>query len=142
MKYAFEEARKALERQEVPVGAAILDESGKLIAAAGNCNIELNDPTAHAEILVIRQACAIKKCQRLTGCVIYVTLEPCAMCIAAISFARLTRLYFGAYDPKGGAVEQGLFPILANLPEIYGGIEEENATILLQDFFKSLRGLK
>ncbi len=138
MAEAFEEAGSACERGEVPVGAVILRD-GVVIARAGNRTLEYKDPTAHAEILAIRAACAALGTERLVGCDIYVTLEPCAMCAAAISFARLRRLYWAASDPKGGAVEHGprLFaqPTCHHVPETYGGIRESEAAALLQAFF-------
>ena len=142
MSIALAEARAAAARGEVPIGAAIVAD-GRLVARAGNRTIELDDPTAHAEMLAIRQAAAAVGSQRLTGADLYVTLEPCAMCAAAISFARLRRLYFGAGDPKGGGVEHGprIFsqPTCHHAPEVYGGIEEVRAGALLQQFFESRR---
>lgn len=140
---ALEEARLAGLRGEVPVGAVVASADGALISKAGNETLALNDPTAHAEILAIRRACEIAGSQRLNGYDLYVTLEPCAMCAAAISFARIRRLYFGAYDPKGGGVEHGpcFFhqPTCHHAPEVYGGIEEERAKTLLTDFFQNKR---
>ena len=107
MDEALSEARAAAERGEVPVGAVVIGPDGRLLARAGNRTRELNDPTAHAEILAIRAACAVLGSERLTGCDLYVTLEPCPMCAAAISAARLRRLYYGAADPKSGGVAQG-----------------------------------
>jgi tRNA(Arg) A34 adenosine deaminase TadA len=142
MTEAFEEAGAAGQRGEVPIGAAIVH-GGAVIARAGNRTLELKDPTAHAEILAIREACARLGSERLVGCDIYVTLEPCAMCAAAISLARLRRLYWGAADPKGGAVEHGprLFtqPTCHHAPESYGGIRENDAMILLKAFFADRR---
>ena len=142
MGLALEEARAAAERGEVPVGAVILHD-GKLIASAGNRTLELKDPTAHAEMLVIRAASAHLVSERLTACDLYVTLEPCPMCAAAISFARIRRLYYGATDAKGGAVDSGvqLFasPTCHHRPEVYGGIGEAEAAKLLKDFFKERR---
>ena len=139
---AFAEARAAGLRGEVPVGAAVAQE-GRVIAAAGNRPRESKDPTAHAEILAIRLACAALGDERLTGCDLYVTLEPCAMCAAAISFARLRRLYFAAPDPKGGAVEHGprffAQPTCHHAPEVYGGIREGEAAALLKEFFAERR---
>jgi tRNA(adenine34) deaminase len=118
-------------------------QDGKILASAGNRTIEDHDPTAHAEILVIRAAAKILRDERLIGCDLYVTLEPCAMCAAAISFARLRRLYFGAPDPKGGAVENGVRFFSAatchHRPELYGGIGEAEAARLLRDFFAARR---
>ncbi|WP_321449043.1 nucleoside deaminase [uncultured Cohaesibacter sp.] len=142
MEMALEEARKAESCGEVPIGA-ILVHGGKVLARAGNRTIADNDPTAHAEILVIRQACAKLGSQRLPDCDLYVTLEPCPMCAAAISFARIRRLYYGAADIKGGAVESG--PRLYNqtichhAPEVYSGINERQSAELLKLFFQSRR---
>jgi tRNA(Arg) A34 adenosine deaminase TadA len=126
----------------VPVGAAIVKE-GRIIACAGNSPRGGSDPTAHAEILAIRQACAVLGDDRLAGCDLYVTLEPCTMCAAAIAFARIRRLYFGACDPKGGAVENGVrffqAPTCHHAPEVYGGIREEEAGALLRAFFAERR---
>ena len=142
MGLALAEARAAAARGEVPVGAVIVKD-GSLVAAAGNRTRELNDPTAHAEILVIRAACAALGSERLIGCDLYVTLEPCPMCAAAISFARLRRLYYGAADPKGGGVEHGprIFsqPTCHHRPEVYGGIAEREAGDLLRAFFHERR---
>jgi tRNA(adenine34) deaminase len=142
MAEALEEASAAGQRGEVPVGAAIVS-GGEVIARAGNRTLALKDPTAHAEILAIRMACEKLGTERLVGCDIYVTLEPCAMCAAAISFARLRRLYWGAPDPKGGAVERGprLFtqPTCNHAPECYAGIRENEATELLKAFFADRR---
>ena len=117
--------------------------SGEILARAGNRTLELKDPTAHAELLAIREACAKLGSERLIDCDLYVTLEPCAMCAAAISFARIRRLYFGAPDPKGGAVEHGprffAQPTCHHSPEIYGGIGEAKAAELLRSFFASRR---
>lgn len=144
MDIALDEARAAAARGEVPVGAVILDPATRdVIAAAGNRTRELNDPTAHAEVLAIRAACAARRDERLTGLDLYVTLEPCAMCAGAISFARLRRLYYGADDPKGGAVISGprFFgqPTCHHAPEIYDGIGGEAAATLLRDFFRQKR---
>lgn len=144
MARALEEAERAGARGEVPVGAVLVDgESGAVLAAAGNRTEELADPTAHAEMLVLREAAARLGAPRLAECDLYVTLEPCAMCAAAISFARLRRLYFGAYDPKGGAVEHGprFFqqPTCHHRPEVYGGIGEAQAGALLRRFFRARR---
>ena len=140
MAQALAEAEAAAARGEVPVGAVLVDAaSGKVLAAAGNRVEELADPTAHAEMLVLRAAASVNGTPRLEGCDLYVSLEPCAMCAAAASFARIRRLYFGAYDPKGGAVEHGprFFeqPTCHHRPEIYGGIEETRAAELLREFF-------
>ena len=142
MALALEEARDAARRGEVPVGAVVARD-GKVVATAGNRPRELRDPTAHAEMLAIRRACAALADERLTGCDLYVTLEPCTMCAAAIAFARIRRVYFGAYDPKGGAVESGVryfsAPTCLHRPEIYGGIGETEAAALLQGFFRARR---
>lgn len=144
MDAALAEARAAGARDETPVGAVIVDPAtGGIVAAAGNRPREMNDPTAHAEILAIREACAARGAERLPGLDIYVTLEPCAMCAAAISFARIRRLYFGASDPKGGAVENGprFFdaPTCHHAPEVYGGIAEAEAAAMLRAFFAARR---
>lgn len=143
MDLALAEARAAARRGEVPVGAVIVSEQGHVIAATGNRTIELDDPTAHAELLAIRAAGAVLGSQRLAGCDLHVTLEPCAMCAAAISFARIRRLYFGASDEKMGAVEHGprLFdqPSCHHRPDVYGGIGETAARELLKDFFNERR---
>jgi tRNA(adenine34) deaminase len=142
MQIAVEEARAAGARGEVPVGCVIVRE-GKVIARAGNRVIADRDPTAHAELIAIRAASATLGSERLTDSDIYVTLEPCAMCAAAISFARIRRLYFGAGDPKGGAVEHGVrffaSPACHHRPEIYGGINESESAALLKDFFQARR---
>jgi tRNA(Arg) A34 adenosine deaminase TadA len=143
MHLALAEAEAAAVRGDVPVGAVLVDGERRVLAAAGNRVEADHDPTAHAEMLVLRAAAARLGAARLDECDLYVTLEPCAMCAAAIGFARLRRLYFGAYDPKGGAVEHGprLFdqPTMHHRPEIYGGIEEGRAGELLRDFFRARR---
>jgi tRNA(Arg) A34 adenosine deaminase TadA len=144
MALALREAEQAAARGEVPVGAVIVDPAGgAILARAGNRTEALNDPTAHAEILAIREAAAAAGAPRLEGCDMYVTLEPCAMCAAAISFARIRRLYFGAYDPKGGGVEHGARyfhqPTCHHAPEVYGGLEESRAADLLLKFFQERR---
>lgn len=143
MDVALEEGRAAAARGEVPVGAVIVGPDGKVLARSGNRTRELNDPTAHAEIAVIRQACAALGDERLTGSDLYVTLEPCPMCAAAISFARIRRLYYGASDPKGGGVEHGprIFnqPTCHHAPEIYAGLGEQEAAELLRAFFANRR---
>ena len=144
MERALAEAARAAARGEVPVGAVLVDgKSGAVLASCGNRVEELHDPTAHAELLAIREAAAAQGAPRLEECDLYVTLEPCAMCAAAISFARLRRLYFGAYDLKGGAVEHGprFFeqPTCHHRPEVYGGIDEARAAALLQNFFSARR---
>ncbi len=142
MDLALEEARDAAGRGEVPVGAVIVRD-GIVLARAGNRTRELNDITAHAEILAIRQAAEALGSERLTDADLYVTLEPCTMCAAAISFARLRRLYFGAEDEKGGAVTSGVRffnqPTCHHQPEIYPDIASEHATQLLKNFFKGRR---
>jgi tRNA(adenine34) deaminase len=143
MGLALAEAEAAAKRGEVPVGAVIAGPDGAVIATAGNRTRELSDPTAHAEMLAIRAACAALGAERLTGCDLYVTLEPCPMCAAAISFARIRRLYYGAADPKGGGVEHGPRvlnqPTCHHAPEIYPGIDEARAGDLLQAFFQAKR---
>jgi tRNA(Arg) A34 adenosine deaminase TadA len=143
MDLALEEAKAAGMRGEVPVGAVVLCPDGKVLARTGNRTLELRDPAAHAELLAIRAACTTLSSERLVDCDLYVTLEPCAMCAAAISFARIRRLYFGATDPKGGAVEHGprIFaqPTCHHTPEVYGGIGETSAASLLKDFFATHR---
>lgn len=143
MEIALEEARAAAARGEVPVGAALVNEKGEILARAGNRTEELSDPTAHAEALVLREAGAKLGSPRLTGCDLYVTLEPCAMCAAAISFARLRRVVFGAYDPKGGGIEHGprFFsqPTCHHAPEIVGGVEETRCGEILKAFFAEKR---
>jgi len=140
---ALAEAEAAAARGEVPVGAVVVAGNGSVLARAGNRTRELADPTAHAEMLAIRQACAVHGSERLDGSDMYVTLEPCAMCAAAISLARLRRLYWGASDPKGGGVEHGarVFsqPTCHHAPELYGGIEETRAIGLLRKFFAGRR---
>ena len=142
MQHALEEARAAGARGEVPVGCVVVREGG-VIARAGNRTIADRDPTAHAELLAIRQAAAALGSERLSDCDLYVTLEPCAMCAAAMSFARIRRLYFGAGDPKGGAVESGVrffaSPTCHHRPEVYGGINESECAVLLKDFFQARR---
>lgn len=144
MEVALSEARLAAERGEVPVGAVVVSPEGRLVAAAGNRTRELADPTAHAELLAIRAACRMLGSERLVGHDLYVTLEPCPMCAAAISFARIRRLYYGAGDPKGGGVEHGarVFaqPTCHHAPEIYPGLGEEPASALLKAFFIERRG--
>ena len=142
MEIALEEARAAGARGEVPVGCAIV-RGGEVIARAGNRTIADRDPTSHAELVAIRAAAAKLGSERLTDCELYVTLEPCAMCAAAMSFARIRRLYFGASDPKGGAVENGVrffsAPTCHHRPEIYSGINESDCAALLKDFFQARR---
>jgi len=142
MGLALAEATAAAMRGEVPVGAVVVVK-GKIVASAGNRTVELNDPTAHAEILAIRAAAAALRSQRLMGADFYVTLEPCAMCAAALSFARIRRLYFAAPDPKGGAVDHGgrYFhqPTCHHAPEVYGGLRASQASQLLKSFFAQRR---
>ena len=144
MALALEEAAAAAEAGEVPVGAVLVEAgSGSVLARAHNRVEELSDPTAHAELLAIRAAAAELGMKRLTAADLYVTLEPCAMCAQAIAFARLRRLYFGAYDPKGGGVEHGaeIFrqPTCHHRPEVIGGVEETRCGDLLRDFFRARR---
>lgn len=144
MAQAFAEAEAAAERGEVPIGAVIV-RGTEIVARAGNRTRELNDATAHAEILAIREASDRLGQERLTGLDLYVTLEPCTMCAAAISFARLRRLYFGAADDKGGAVVSGVrfyaSPTCHHAPDVYAGIGETRAAEILKDFFKDRRDL-
>jgi len=144
MEQALAEAEAAAARNEVPVGAVMVATvTGKVLAAAGNRTRELDDPTAHAEMLVIREAAAKLGAERLGACDLYVTLEPCPMCAQAISFARIRRLYFAASDEKGGGVENGprIFDASTchHAPEVYGGIDENRAATLLRDFFRDRR---
>ena len=138
------QAQAAADRGEVPVGAVIVSPDGDVIAASGNRTRELNDPTAHAEILVIRAACEMLGQERLTGFDLYVTLEPCPMCAAAISNARLARLYYGASDPKSGGVAQGprVFSHAQchHEPEVYDGLSASASEDLLKSFFAQKRG--
>jgi tRNA(adenine34) deaminase len=143
MDAALAEARAAASRGEVPVGAVVVAPSGEVVARAGNRTRELSDPTAHAEVLALRAACAAAGSDRLPGHDLYVTLEPCPMCAAAISFARVARLYYGAADPKSGGVAQGprIFshPQCHHVPEVYDGIGAEAASVLLTGFFRERR---
>jgi tRNA(adenine34) deaminase len=143
MALALAEAEKAAALGEVPVGAVLVDAEGQILAASGNRVEASRDPTAHAEILVLRAGAKSRGAKHLAGCDLWVTLEPCAMCAAAIGLARLRRLFFGAYDPKGGAVEHGarLFDRgeVNHRPEIYGGIAELSAARLLREFFGARR---
>jgi tRNA(adenine34) deaminase len=142
MAVALAEAEAAAARGEVPIGAVLVGD-GAVIARAGNRTRELGDPTAHAEMLAIREAAQRLSGERLINADLYVTLEPCAMCAAAISFARIRRLYFGASDPKGGAVVSGVrfftSPTCHHVPDVYGGIAESRAASILRDFFKVRR---
>jgi tRNA(Arg) A34 adenosine deaminase TadA len=144
MELAFTEAEKAARASEVPVGAVLVEAAtGRILATARNRTETDHDPTAHAEILALRAAAKARGEPRLADCDLYVTLEPCALCAAAISFARIRRLYFAAYDPKMGAVEHGprffAQPTCHHAPEVYGGIEEGRAAQLLREFFGERR---
>lgn len=143
MSIAIEEAKQAAAKGEIPVGAVLVTDTGEILAKSGNLSEALHDPTAHAEINVIRKAAQKRGENRLPDCDLYVTLEPCPMCATAISFARIRRLYYGAFDPKGGGVEHGprVFDhsTCHHKPEIYGGIEESHCAALLKDFFKDKR---
>jgi tRNA(adenine34) deaminase len=138
MDLALEDARAAAAAGEVPIGCVVVQD-GEVIARASNRTLADRDPTAHAEMLAIRAAAAAIGSERLVDCDLYVTLEPCAMCAAAASFARIRRLYYGAADPKGGAVESGVryfsSPTCHHRPEVYGGIGEADAAALLREFF-------
>ncbi len=142
MSLAFAEAQAAEARGEAPIGAAIVRD-GAVLSHAGNRTREHADPTAHAEMIAIRAAAAALGSERLVGCDLYVTLEPCAMCAGAMSHARIRRLYYGAPDPKGGAVDHGprFFrqPTCHHAPEVYGGIREREASAMLKDFFAAKR---
>ena len=142
MDMALDEARAAGERGEVPVGCVVV-RGGAIIARAGNLTLADRDPTAHAEIVAIRHAAAALGSERLEDCDLYVTLEPCVMCAGAIAFARIRRLYYGAADPKGGAVDNGVkffaSPACHHRPEVYGGLAEGEASALLKDFFRERR---
>jgi tRNA(Arg) A34 adenosine deaminase TadA len=143
MHTALEEARRAAARGEVPIGAVITGPDGTVLAVAGNAVVGPKDPTGHAELIAIRRAARALGSERLEGCDLHVTLEPCAMCAQAIAFARIRRLYYGADDPKGGGITVGarIFsqPTTHHRPEIYGGILEQEAAQLLRDFFKAKR---
>ncbi len=143
MQQALAAAAKAGDAGEIPVGAVLVDAHGHVVATSGNRTEADNDPTAHAEILVLRAATKKAGAPRLENCDLYVTLEPCAMCAAAISFARVRRLYFGAYDVKGGAVDHGprfySQPTCHHAPEVYGGIMEKEGAELMQAFFRNAR---
>jgi tRNA(adenine34) deaminase len=142
MDMALDEARAAGERGEVPIGCVLVHD-GAVIARAGNRTIADRDPTAHAEMLAIRHAASVLGSERLEGCDLYVTLEPCAMCAGAVAFARIRRLYYGAADPKGGAVDNGVqffaSPTCHHRPEVYGGLAEAEAGALLRKFFRERR---
>lgn len=143
MDLALEEARAAATRGEVPVGAVVVSPSGEVVAQAGNRTRELCDPSAHAEMLAIRAACAAAGSDRLVGYDLYVTLEPCAMCAAVIAAARIGRVYYGATDPKSGGVDHGArvftHPQAHHVPEVYSGLAEDDARALLQGFFRERR---
>jgi tRNA(adenine34) deaminase len=142
METALQEARAAGQAGEVPVGCVIV-RAGTVVARAGNRTLADSDPTAHAEIVAIRQAASLLGSERLSECDLYVTLEPCAMCAGAVSFARIRRLYYGAADPKGGAVDSGVkffsSPTCHHRPEVYGGMAEAESGALLKDFFRERR---
>jgi tRNA(adenine34) deaminase len=142
MDMALKEARAAGERGEVPIGCVIVRD-GVVIARAGNRTLADHDPTGHAEIVAVRTAAAALGSERLSDCDLYVTLEPCAMCAGAIAFARIRRLYYGAPDPKGGAVDNGVkffaSPSCHHRPEVYGGMTEAEASALLKVFFQERR---
>lgn len=144
MSLALEEAREAAARGEVPVGAVVVAADGTVVSMAGNRTRELNDPTAHAEMLAIRDACALLGVERLTGHDLYVTLEPCPMCAGAIANARIRRLYYGAQDAKSGGVAHGArvfsHPQCHHVPEVYDGVSAAEAEQLLVDFFATRRG--
>jgi len=143
MDQALEEARKAADRGETPVGAVLSGPNGQVLAADGNRVRELKDPTAHAEILVLRAGATLFGSERLTGCGLTVTLEPCPMCAGAIAHARIAQVWYGAPDPKGGGVDHGPRVFAAETchhrPEVYGGIQEEASAQLLREFFQNLR---
>jgi tRNA(adenine34) deaminase len=142
MDMALAEARAAGEAGEVPVGCVVVCD-GAVVARAGNRTLTERDPTAHAELVAIRAAAAVLGSERLDGCDLYVTLEPCAMCAGAVAFARIRRLYYGAADPKGGAIENGVkffaSPTCHHRPEVYGGLAEADASALLKEFFQARR---
>jgi|SRR6185437_1280701 len=144
MAVAMSEARQAAERAEVPVGAVVIGPDGRLLASAGNRTESDSDPSAHAEMLALRQAAVVLLNPRLPECDLYVTLEPCPMCAYAISLFRIRRLIFGAYDPKGGGVEHGprIFQSSSchHRPEVIGGVREAESAELLKSFFRRLRG--
>ena len=143
MEIALKEARFARDRDEVPVGAVIVDKNNNILASNGNRIIELSNPTAHAEILCIREASKKVKNERLTDCTIFSSLEPCIMCATAISYARIKKLFFGAYDYKTGAVESGIkyFETSScnHKPEFYGGFKEKESELILKSYFKMKR---
>jgi tRNA(adenine34) deaminase len=143
MRMALDEALSAAARGEVPVGAVLVDSKGVVLARAGSETLARKDPTGHAEINVLRRAARQLGSERLTDCDLYVTLEPCAMCAAAISHARIRRIYYGANDEKMGAVDSGIrffaHPTCHHKPEVYSGFAEEESKLLLKEFFKALR---
>ena len=139
MKQALEEARNAFGRGEVPVGAVVVSDEGNVIASDGNRTIETADPSAHAEMLALRKAAKTLGTARLFNCDLYVTLEPCIMCVGVISFARIRRLYYGADDEKGGGIGWFSRPDCHHAPEIYGGIAAEESAQLLREFFQERR---
>ncbi|NNF78644.1 MAG: nucleoside deaminase [Rhizobiales bacterium] len=143
MDIALRQAKEAAERGEVPVGAAVVGSDGAVLAQAGNQVLELSDPSAHAELIAIRQAAVRLGSERLTGCDLYVTLEPCPMCAGAISLARVRRLYYGAEDPKAGGVDHGprvfSHPTCHHAPEVYGGLQAAASSEMLKQFFKERR---
>ncbi|EPX81169.1 nucleoside deaminase [Litoreibacter arenae] len=145
MELALEEARLAAACGEVPVGAVVVSPAGEVLAKAGNRTRELNDPSAHAEMLAVREACARLETERLTGCDLYVTLEPCAMCAGVIAAARIARVYYGASDPKSGGTAHGArvfsHPQAHHMPEIYDGIDAKACEALLTEFFTARRRL-
>jgi tRNA(adenine34) deaminase len=142
MELALAEAEASAKRGEVPVGCVVV-QNGAVVARAGNRTLTDKDPAGHAEILALREAARALGSERLSSCDLYVTLEPCTMCAAAISFARIRRLYYGAADPKGGAVDSGVRffsqPTCHHRPEVYGGIDQARAAALLKDFFAARR---
>lgn len=144
MDQALIQARLAQDLGEVPVGAVVVDPGGKILGAGHNLTRSTHDPSAHAEVIAIRQACNALQTDRLPGCDLYVTLEPCAACAGIISAARIARLYFGAFDPKSGGVEQGArvfeHPQAHHKPEVYGGIQEIQCAEILSGFFAQKRG--
>ena len=141
---AFAAARDAGARGEVPVGAVLVGQDNEILSVQGNRTIELHDPSAHAELLALREGAQKRGSERLTDCALYVTLEPCTMCAAALSFGRIRRLYYAASDEKGGAVDNGVrffnAPTCHHRPEVYGGVRGEEAAVLLRDFFSVRRG--
>ncbi len=143
MDIALREAEAAAKRGEVPVGAVVVGPDGAILAQAGNQVVELSDPSAHAELLAIRQAAVRLGSERLTGCDLYVTLEPCPMCAGAISLARVRRLYYGAEDPKAGGVDHGprvfSHATCHHAPEVYGGLQASASSEMLKQFFKARR---